>query len=117
MANRACFIQQRRDLLARSLAFLRTDAKVKATVTRAIRASFAFDIKRNDAPPVVERDAIDVRHEWRLDLLATDPHQVFLDSLRIIDAFNSQLIFATEDNHAAARVCQGHDLLRDLLGI
>src|SRR6185369_16024194 len=101
----------------RSLALFRADAQVEATVTRAIRASLAFDIERHDAPAVIERDAIDIRHERRLDLLATDSHQVILNSLRIVNAFDSQLIVDAEHDHAAACVREGHDFLRDLLGV
>jgi hypothetical protein len=87
----------------------------KTSITRAIRASLAFDIERDDATAVVECDAIDERDERRLDLFTTDPHEVVLNSFRIVNTFNSQLIVNSEDHHTAAGVCEGHDLLRDLL--
>jgi hypothetical protein len=50
-------------------------------------------------------------------LLATDSHEVFLNSLRIVNTFDSQLIVHSEDDHAAAGVCEGHYLLRDLFRV
>ena len=106
-----------RSLRATPRAFLCSDAQVEAAIARAIRAPFAFDIERDDASTVVERDAIDKRHERRLDLFTTDPHEIFLNSFRIVNTFDSQLIVNAEDDHAAAGVCERDDLLRDLFGV
>src|SRR6185437_7312042 len=117
VANRPRLIEQRRNLFTRRFALLGSDAQVKTPVTRPIRTPFAFDVERDDASTVVQRDAIDERHEWRLKFHATNPHEIFLNTFRVVDTFYAQLIVNAEDNHAAAGVGERADFLRDLFGV
>ena len=51
------------------------------------------------------------------DIFAADSHQFFLNTLRIVDAFDAQLIVDAKNHHAAASVGQGHNLLRNFFGV
>src|SRR6185503_7579160 len=115
--QRARLIEQRRYLFPRRFALFSADSQVKTAVTGSIRPSFAFDVERDDAPPVVESDAIDKRHEWRLYFLATNSDQIVLHSLRIINTFDAELIVYPKHNDTAAGVRESHDLLRDLFSV
>src|SRR5687767_15804415 len=84
VSQRTRFIEHRRDLFARSLPFLCADAQIKAAVSRAIWPPLAFNVQCDDAPAVIERDAIDEWNQRRLNLLSTNPHEVVLHSLRIV---------------------------------
>src|SRR6185503_3631975 len=117
VAERARLFEKRRDLFTRRFSLLCSDAQVKAPITRSIWTPLAFDVERYDASAVVECDAIDERYERRLDLFTTDSHEVFLNSFRIVNTFDSQLIVYSEDDHTSSGVCEGHDLLRDLFGV
>src|ERR1051325_3752532 len=69
--------------------------------------------------PFIDRiaNSIDERRERRLDVFTTDAHELVLNSLGIVYTFDSQLIVDTKNHHAAARICQGNNFLRNFFGV
>src|SRR6266480_7973467 len=110
-------VQQRRQLFRSSFALFSADANVESSVTCAIWAAFAGDVEGDNAPAVIEGDAIDKGYDRRHNLFAADAHQLFLDVFAVFNPLNAQLIVNAKDNYAAAGICQGDDLLGDALGI
>src|ERR1700687_1104359 len=83
----------------------------------AIGTPLATDIQRENAPPVVESDAINERNNRRDNFFATDTDQFVLDGFALFDTFDAQLIVDAKNDHAAAGVGQRDDFLCDALGI
>ena len=51
------------------------------------------------------------------DVFTADSHQLLLHGLGIVHAFDAHLIVDSENDHAAASVGQGDDLLRNFFGV
>jgi hypothetical protein len=117
VARGAGLVNQGRQLLARRLALLGADADVEAAVARAVGAVAAHDVERDDAPPVVEGDAVYEGDERGLHLLAADADQFGLHALRVVQALDAHLVVDAEDHQAAARVGERDDTLGDLLRV
>ncbi len=115
--ERANFVQQSRQFLARGLALFRSDAQIEPAIVGAIGPPFAFNIKRHHPAAVIKSYAIDKGNKRRLDIFAADSHQLFLHALGVVDAFDAHLIVDSENDHAAAGVGEGDDLLRNFFGV
>ena len=117
VSQRARLVEQGRQFFSRSFALFRTDAHIEAPVASAIRPALAFDIKRDDAPAAVKGDAIDEGNKRRLNLVAADTNQFFLDTLGVVNAFDAHLIVDAKNDHATAGVGQRNYFLSDLFRI